>query len=183
MHGEQTENFSPQEKERFEGNTWTVASRLSEVGPTLEALEARLKQLNWDDESIHWFSLAFDEILANAVIHAGYDIQRGPEESDESYQNRIFAAEAGPDVEMPIEVILELTEDEAKVTVRDRGKGFDPAKIKDPTRDENLLTGSGRGKFIIEAMKDRGIEKETIPSPQGTRASIFMKKKIGSTRI
>jgi len=39
--------------------------------------------------------------------------------------------------------------------VRDRGGGFDPAKVPDPTEGENIYKGHGRGIFIMRQMMDR----------------------------
>jgi serine/threonine-protein kinase RsbW len=39
--------------------------------------------------------------------------------------------------------------------VRDRGTGFDPVKVPDPTEGENIYKAHGRGIFIIRQMMDR----------------------------
>lgn len=41
------------------------------------------------------------------------------------------------------------------LTVRDRGRGFEPARLPDPLRPENLGRGSGRGIFYIRRFADR----------------------------
>ncbi|MBN1426066.1 ATP-binding protein [Candidatus Fermentibacteria bacterium] len=40
------------------------------------------------------------------------------------------------------------------VSVSDRGEGFDPAKLCDPTTTENLLKTCGRGLFLMRAFTD-----------------------------
>jgi serine/threonine-protein kinase RsbW len=40
------------------------------------------------------------------------------------------------------------------VTVRDEGKGFDPARVPDPREPDNLLAESGRGIFICRRFMD-----------------------------
>jgi serine/threonine-protein kinase RsbW len=39
--------------------------------------------------------------------------------------------------------------------VRDQGPGFDPGAVPDPTTDENLERGSGRGLLLIRAYMSR----------------------------
>lgn len=40
------------------------------------------------------------------------------------------------------------------VVVRDNGKGFDPARLGDPTQPENLYRDSGRGIYLIRHFMD-----------------------------
>lgn len=39
-------------------------------------------------------------------------------------------------------------------TVKDEGKGFDPAATKDPLKKEHLLDTTGRGVFLINELSD-----------------------------
>jgi len=41
------------------------------------------------------------------------------------------------------------------VSVRDEGKGFDPAKVPDPTAPENLTLPYGRGLMLMNSYMDR----------------------------
>ncbi|HYP53179.1 MAG TPA: ATP-binding protein, partial [Pyrinomonadaceae bacterium] len=40
------------------------------------------------------------------------------------------------------------------ITVRDRGTGFDPASVPDPTAEQNLLKASGRGILFMRNFMD-----------------------------
>jgi serine/threonine-protein kinase RsbW len=40
------------------------------------------------------------------------------------------------------------------IRIADQGKGVDLAKLPDPTSEENLLRGSGRGIFLIRSFVD-----------------------------
>lgn len=40
------------------------------------------------------------------------------------------------------------------ITVKDEGAGFDPDKIPDPLKEENLLNIGGRGVYLIEEYAD-----------------------------
>ena len=53
-------------------------------------------------------------------------------------------------------VLVEITveDDEMIVTVTDEGTGFNPTKIPDPTRPENIEELSGRGVFLMTKLAD-----------------------------
>ena len=38
--------------------------------------------------------------------------------------------------------------------MRDEGRGFDPASVADPLSSANLLSGHGRGVYLMKAMMD-----------------------------
>jgi serine/threonine-protein kinase RsbW len=40
-------------------------------------------------------------------------------------------------------------------SVEDKGGGFNPAEVKDPTADENLLSPTGRGIFLMKTLADK----------------------------
>jgi serine/threonine-protein kinase RsbW len=52
-------------------------------------------------------------------------------------------------------VRLEIGPDQIIMEVTDQGPGFDPASIPDPTLEENLERGSGRGLLLINAYMTR----------------------------
>ena len=53
-------------------------------------------------------------------------------------------------------VFIKITVNDEKmiVTLKDEGKGFDPATIPDPTKPENILKDSGRGVHIMRSLLD-----------------------------
>ena len=51
-----------------------------------------------------------------------------------------------------------------KVSVKDQGNGFDPARLKDPRDPENLWKEGGRGIFLVKNLVD---EVEFNPSKEG----------------
>ena len=57
------------------------------------------------------------------------------------------------------------------ITFKDEGKGFDPAKIPDPTDPENILKESGRG---IHIMKSFLSELKYNFTPTGTEAILVI---------
>jgi serine/threonine-protein kinase RsbW len=58
------------------------------------------------------------------------------------------------DESIPVEVGMSGTDDGLSITVRDRGQGFDPSHLPDPTAEENILKASGRGILFMRTFMD-----------------------------
>ena len=79
-----------------------------------------------------------------------------------------------------IHLAVDLTNDRMIIHVLDEGKGFNLADVADPLAEENLLSTSGRGIFLMRAFMD---EFDVVPARTGG-AEIVMSKKLpapGST--
>jgi serine/threonine-protein kinase RsbW len=123
-----------------------------EVHSTIEALdlvqvvtEHIARRLGFDEESLHWTSMAVRESVVNAIAHGN---------GGDPAKIVFIDYSATPDSN-PADFI---------VCVRDQGAGFDPDALKDPLTAENMLSTSGRGVFLIrQFMDDVSIRR----SPQG----------------
>jgi serine/threonine-protein kinase RsbW len=73
-----------------------------------------------------------------------------------------------------IHLSLDLTPEKMIIHVLDEGKGFDLSSVPDPLAEENLLSTSGRGIFLMRAFMD---EFEVVPGRTGG-AEIIMSKKL-----
>src|SRR6201993_4947591 len=76
--------------------------------------------------------------------------------------------------EKKIHLALDLTPEKMIIHVLDEGKGFDLGAVPDPLAEENLLSTSGRGIFLMRAFMD---EFEVVPGRTGG-AEIIMSKKL-----
>jgi len=76
--------------------------------------------------------------------------------------------------EKKIHLALDLTPDKMIIHVLDEGKGFDLNSVPDPLAEENLLSTSGRGIFLMRAFMD---EFQVVPGRTGG-AEIIMAKKL-----
>lgn len=56
---------------------------------------------------------------------------------------------------VPVEVAFHLHSGSLEVEVRDRGPGFDPTTVPDPTLPENVCRTTGRGLLLIQSFVDR----------------------------
>ena len=123
-----------------------------EIHSTIEALdlvqavtEHIVRQLGFDEESLHWTSMAVRESVVNAITHGNA--------SDPA--KTVFIDYCATPDSAPTDFI---------VTVRDQGAGFDPETIKDPLTAENVLHSSGRGVFLIRQFMD---DVQMRRAPQG----------------
>ncbi|HEY2461523.1 MAG TPA: ATP-binding protein [Candidatus Acidoferrum sp.] len=76
--------------------------------------------------------------------------------------------------EKKIYLAVDLTQDKMVIHVLDEGQGFDLCDVPDPLAQENLLSTSGRGIFLMRAFMD---EFEVAPGSTGG-AEIIMAKKL-----
>ena len=57
------------------------------------------------------------------------------------------------------------------IHVKDKGKGFDPTKIPDPTDSDNLLKDSGRGIYLMRVYMD---DLKFNITPEGTETILTL---------
>ncbi len=78
-----------------------------------------------------------------------------------------------------IHLAVDLTPDKMIIHVLDEGKGFDLSTVPDPLAQENLLSTSGRGIFLMRAFMD---EFDVVPGRTGG-AEIIMSKRLPSPGV
>ena len=76
--------------------------------------------------------------------------------------------------EKKIHLAVDLTPDKMIIHVLDEGTGFKLSEVPDPLAEENLLSTSGRGIFLMRAFMD---EFDVVPGKNGG-AEIVMSKKL-----
>ena len=137
-----------------------------EIHSTIEALELVqavtehiARRLGFDDESLHWTTMAVRESVVNAISHGN---KNDPAKV-------VFIDYCAVPESNPTDFI---------VSVRDQGTGFDPDALKDPLTPENMLSASGRGVFLIRQFMDDVVIR---PAPQGGM-EMRMTKRINSQK-
>ena len=100
--------------------------------------EVSRKILNLLDERRLGESFIFDVKLASeeAMINAI------------KYGNRSSADKS-------VRIDCDITKEAIVISVEDEGQGFDYRNLPDPTKDENLTKGEGRGLFLIHNVMDK----------------------------
>jgi len=76
--------------------------------------------------------------------------------------------------EKKIYLAVDLSDSKMTIHVVDEGKGFDLGEVPDPLAEENLLSTSGRGIFLMRAFMD---EFNVVPGRTGG-AEIIMSKNL-----
>ena len=84
-----------------------------------------------DEEKSEGLMLVLSEAITNAIEHGNKE--------DESKLVKVAAT---------------LTAEKLSITVTDEGEGFDPSKVDDPLKEENLLKDGGRGIFLMKLYAD-----------------------------
>lgn len=100
--------------------------------------------------------IALEEALLNACLHGNLELESVLRE-DGGDQFEALADERGrldPWMRRRIYVSARITQEQARIVVRDEGAGFDPSQLPDPTDPENLLKPHGRGVMIMKMFLD-----------------------------
>ena len=136
-----------------------------EIHSTIDALdlvqavtEHIARRLGFDEESLHWTSMAVRESVVNAITHG----------NNNNPAKVVF---------IDYTVMPESAPTHFIVSVRDQGAGFDPDALKDPLTPENMLSTSGRGVFLIRQFMD---DVTMQRAPQGGM-EVRMTKRIHPT--
>jgi serine/threonine-protein kinase RsbW len=118
----------------------------------IRKVELFLKKVNrsahLDEIQMHKMMVSLTEAVNNAIIHG----------------NR-------SDPEKRVLVRCEILPGWLVVFVNDEGGGFEPLKVRNPLRKQNLMRESGRGIFLMRTLMDK-VEFETEQS--GTRVSLWL---------
>jgi serine/threonine-protein kinase RsbW len=120
--------FEPVTEETVE---LTLPSRIASIDEAAAAVADAARRLGFSDEALFGVELSVREAVTNAVLHGN--------RQDESVPVEVGVSGAGPAM---------------VITVRDRGEGFDPTRVADPTSEENLLKANGRGILFMRTFMD-----------------------------
>lgn len=118
-----------------------LPSRVEAIAEAAAAADEVARRLGLSDEAAYGLDLAVREAVTNAVLHGNKE-----------------------NADVPVELTFVDTGTQLIVTVRDRGAGFDPAAVADPTDPQNLLKASGRGILFMRSFMD---EVEWTRHPEG----------------
>lgn len=119
----------------------TLPSRIDSIAEAAAAAAQIADRLGLGDDAAFGIDMAVREAVTNAVIHGN--------QQDETKS---------------VEVVFTNSVESLVITVRDKGSGFDPASVPDPTLSENLMNSSGRGLLFMRTFVD---EVEWTQHPEG----------------
>lgn len=111
--------------------SYILDSSLDSVNKVEQAAEELAQKSGLDEDRTFQITMAVREAAVNAVLHGNaYDPQK------------------------KITATFENTGSTLIIRISDQGKGLDPSTLPDPLAPENLLSGSGRGIFLIRSFMD-----------------------------
>lgn len=108
--------------------TIDIANRRDEIERAEQRLIAALDEYQYPDAAKFALRLALEEALVNAFRHGHRDL---------------------PDETVRLE--FRVGPDQTELCVEDKGPGFKPEAVPDPTLDENLTIPTGRGLLLMRA--------------------------------
>lgn len=124
-----------------EATELVLPSRIEAIADAAAAAAEFVGRLKLSDEAAFGIDMAVREAVTNAVLHGN--------EQDET---------------KTVEVTFKGSSELVEIAVRDRGRGFDPSNVPDPTDPQNILKTSGRGILFMRTFMD---EVEWSHHPDG----------------
>jgi serine/threonine-protein kinase RsbW len=132
-----------------------IASRIDLLDVVQTVLTHLSGVVGFDDESVHYMTVALRESVVNAMKHGN----RGDEGKRVAVE---FVVHPGA----------------LEFRVQDEGNGFDPGRVADPVAPENLLRPDGRGIFFMRNFMDE--VSYAFPAKGGTL--VRMVKRVKAPR-
>lgn len=141
--------------DKVEKGEFNPANQREDIDRVEQAILTVLDKLGYPEAARFAVRLALEEALVNAFQHG----HRGLPPS------------------VPVNVQFEITKDQVILRVTDKGPGFKPEVVPDPTTEDNIELPSGRGLMLIRAfmasvVHDEGGRRLTMVyrAPAGTAA-------------
>lgn len=134
-----------------------LPSRRSFMSATAGFLRTRIQAAEiCPEKELLRLGIAIEEALLNGCLHGNLELdsELREEEGDKFETLADQRADLAPWNARHVYVDASITQQRAKIVVRDEGKGFDPETLPDPTDPENLLKPHGRGVMIMRMFLD-----------------------------
>lgn len=109
-----------------------------QIGALQDLVVEYAEELGYSHGARFALRLAMEEAIANAFRHGHRDL---------------------PD-DTPIDIEYTISDDSIRLSVADKGPGFSPQSVPDPTLDENLEIPGGRGLVLMRAYMTRIVHNE-----------------------
>jgi serine/threonine-protein kinase RsbW len=108
-----------------------IESDLGNIKHAVDQIRGVLESVEVDESDMFDIRLCLEEALINAI----------------KYGNKF-------DKSKKVRIEFNYKDRKATISIEDSGKGFNLNSVPDPTTDENILKGSGRGVFLIKHLMD-----------------------------
>lgn len=131
----------------------TLESDLNRVEVVEELARRVSATAGFDEDDQHKIEMAVHESVINAIWHGN--------KNDPSKQ---------------VWLRFQIFDDRLEIHVRDQGGGFDPGRVANPLAEENLLSVSGRGIFLIRTFMD----EYRVKKIEGQGTEVTLVKRLNS---
>lgn len=108
-----------------------LPSRLEAINDAVIAVAKIARRAGFDDEALFGIDMVVREAVTNAVLHGN--------QQDETKE---------------VDLTFVTSPQALEILVRDRGEGFNPDSVPDPTAPQNILKTTGRGILFMRAFMD-----------------------------
>ena len=109
----------------------SLASELKSIAAATDKVVEIARELGYGEDALFGIDMAVREAVTNAVLHGNRE--------DANVKFDMTITHDAPDL---------------MIAVRDRGEGFRPEEVADPTAIENVLATSGRGILFMRNFMD-----------------------------
>ena len=106
----------------------SIPSETAQGQSIQERIIALMEKMSYSDKDVFGVRLALEEALVNAIKHGN-----------------------GMDPNKQVHITCKVDEEQARITIKDEGPGFDLVDVPDPTSDENIEKPGGRGIMLMKA--------------------------------
>jgi CheY-like chemotaxis protein/anti-sigma regulatory factor (Ser/Thr protein kinase) len=137
--------------------SFELENDISLIAPMVGLVQEKMGEADLGDEADRLrMGIAVEEALTNALYHGNLELNSELRQNDDRIYYDLAKARAAepPYCDRRIYVETRHTTDEVSITIRDQGKGFNPAALPDPTEPENLERAFGRGMLLITTFMD-----------------------------
>ncbi len=130
---------------------------LSRIAPLVKYLVNHCCQFGIaNDRDQVRLSVALEEGLVNAIVHGNLEVSsRLREQADGAYEQLIARRQRQTRfASRRVHVTCQINRQEARIAIRDEGRGFDVKSLPDPRDQERLALASGRGVLLMRTFMD-----------------------------
>lgn len=125
--------MNPSPPSQPESGVLHLTNQRADIERAEGALLGTLARFGYSEASQFAVRLALEEALVNAFRHGHKSLP----------------------AETPVRFEFSVTPAHVNISIEDKGPGFDPEKVKDPTLEENLELPTGRGLLLMRAYMSR----------------------------
>ena len=147
------------------------------LAPLVAMFRVKMTQFQVADEStLIRISVGLTEALDNAIYHGNFELSSDLRDGDGlAWREGIKARRnESPYQDRKIYVQSHITRDEARFTIRDEGRGFDPSSLPETPDPAHLERSSGRGIILMRAFLD-----EVTFDATGNQVTLVKRRPVG----